>query len=88
MKPFSELFTNNFFGITFVAFICTQSILPSRYSIVICLPITYALSSIGPNHFVQAQNMKYDNLQYNTLGRWFDRLINQAFDGPSIILID
>jgi hypothetical protein len=26
MKPFSELFTNNFFGITFVAFICTQSI--------------------------------------------------------------
>ena len=26
MKPFSELFTNNFFGIAFVAFICTQSI--------------------------------------------------------------
>ena len=26
MKPFSELFTNNFFGITFVVFICTQSI--------------------------------------------------------------
>ena len=26
MKPFFELFTNDFFGITFVAFICTQSI--------------------------------------------------------------
>ena len=31
---------------------------------------------------------KSDNLQYNTLGRWVDRLINQASDGPSIILID
>ena len=29
-----------------------------------------------------------DNLQYNTLGRWVDRLIDQASDGPSIILID
>ena len=26
MKPFSELFTDNFFGIAFVAFICTQII--------------------------------------------------------------
>ena len=32
--------------------------------------------------------LKSDNLQYNTLGRWVDRLINQASDGPSIILID
>ena len=31
---------------------------------------------------------KSDNLQYNTLGRWVDRLINQTSDGPSIILID
>ena len=31
MKPFSELFTNNFFGITFVAFICTQSICKSKF---------------------------------------------------------
>ena len=29
-----------------------------------------------------------DNLQYNTLGRWVNCLIDQAFDGPSIILID
>ena len=29
-----------------------------------------------------------DNLQYNTLGRWVDRLIDQASDGPSILLID
>ena len=29
-----------------------------------------------------------DNLQYNTLGRWVDRLIDQASDGSSIILID
>ena len=33
-------------------------------------------------------NLKYDNLQYNTLGRWADHLINQVSDGPSIILID
>ena len=33
-------------------------------------------------------NFRSDNLQYNTLGRWVDRLINQASDGPSIILID
>ena len=32
--------------------------------------------------------LKSDNLQYNTLGRWVDRLINQLSDGPSIILID
>ena len=31
---------------------------------------------------------KSDNLQYSTLGRWVDCLINQASDGPSIILID
>ena len=31
---------------------------------------------------------KSDNLQYNTLGRWVTRLIDQASDGPSIILID
>ena len=32
--------------------------------------------------------LKSDNLQYNMLGRWVDLLIDQAFDGPSIILID
>ena len=32
--------------------------------------------------------LKSENLQYNTLGRWIDCLINQASDGPSIILID
>ena len=32
--------------------------------------------------------IKSDNLQYNTLGCWVDRLIDQASDGPSIILID
>ena len=26
--------------------------------------------------------MKSDNLQYNTLGHWVNRLINQASDGP------
>ena len=39
-------------------------------------------------HNIQASCKKSDNLQYNTLGRWVDRLINQASDGPSIILID
>ena len=29
--------------------------------------------------------MKSDNLQYNTLGRWNDRLIDQASDVPSMI---
>ena len=28
------------------------------------------------------------NLQYNTLDRWVDCLIDQTSDGPSIILID
>ena len=31
------------------------------------------------------KNLKSDNLQYNTLGRWDDRLIDQASDVPSII---
>ena len=31
---------------------------------------------------------KSDNLQYNMLGRWVDCLIDQASDGPSIVLID
>ena len=35
-----------------------------------------------------SSDLKPDNLQYNTLGRWVDRLIDQASDGPSIILID
>ena len=31
------------------------------------------------------KNLKSDNLQYNTLGRWDNRLIDQASDVPSII---
>ena len=31
---------------------------------------------------------KSDNLQYNTLGCWIERLIDQVSDGPSIILKD
>ena len=34
------------------------------------------------------KDLKSDSLQYNTLGCWVDRRINQASDGPSIILID
>ena len=30
-------------------------------------------------------HLKSDNLQYNTLGRWDKRLIDQASDVPSII---
>ena len=33
-------------------------------------------------------DQKSDNLQYDTLSCWVDRLIDQASDGPSIILID
>ena len=32
--------------------------------------------------------LKSDNLQYNMLGRWVDRLSDQASVGPSINLID
>ena len=32
--------------------------------------------------------LKSDTLQYNTLGRWVAHLIDQASDGPSIILVD
>ena len=34
------------------------------------------------------RNQKSDNLQYNTLVHWVNRLIDSASDGPSIILID
>ena len=33
-------------------------------------------------------DLKSDNLQYNTLGRMDAPLIDQASDGPSIILMD
>ena len=32
--------------------------------------------------------IKTNKLQYNMLGRWVDRHIDQVYDGPSIILID
>ena len=32
--------------------------------------------------------LKSDNFQYDTLGRWVVRRIDQASDGPSIIFID
>ena len=32
--------------------------------------------------------LKSDNLQYNMLGRWVDRLIDQASDGPSTYYFD
>ena len=32
--------------------------------------------------------LKSDNLQYHTLGLWVDRLIDEASDGPSIIMIN
>ena len=38
--------------------------------------------------FSYCRVVKSDNLQYNMLGRWVDCLIDQASDGPSIILID
>ena len=34
------------------------------------------------------QKNKSDKLQHNALGPWTDCLIDQASDGPSIILID
>ena len=35
-----------------------------------------------------AGDQKSDDLQYNTLGRWVDGLIDQVSDDPSIIWID
>ena len=32
-----------------------------------------------------SSDIKSDNLQYNTLGRWAKRLVDQASDVPSII---
>ena len=37
--------------------------------------------------WLPAEDMKLDNFQCNMLGRWVDHLIDQASDGPSIILI-
>ena len=34
------------------------------------------------------KHIKSDNLEYNTLGHWVDRLIDHASDCPSITLID
>ena len=33
-------------------------------------------------------NVKFDNLQYNTVGRWVDGMIIPPSDGPMFILID
>ena len=38
------------------------------------------------NQSYTSQVLKSVNLQYNTLGRWNERLINQASDVPSIII--
>ena len=35
---------------------------------------------------IYSSNYKSDNLQYNTLGRWDNCLIDQASDVPSLIL--
>ena len=43
------------------------------------------LSDISQNHYLRTRQQKSDNLQYNTLGRWDDHLIDQASDVPSII---
>ena len=32
--------------------------------------------------------LKFDNLQYNSMGRWVNRMIVSPFDGPMFILID
>ena len=45
----------------------------------------------GQNIKIHVENLahqKSNNLQYNPPGRWVVRLIDQASDGPSIILID
>ena len=42
---------------------------------------------ICPNQILQ-NNIKSDTFQYNTLGCWFDCLIDETSDGPSIILIE
>ena len=50
----------------------------------------YPLITMGQKTFSFTAEgiVKSDNLQYNMLGPWVDRFIDQASDGPSIILID
>ena len=50
------------------------------------VPLTHIKKAkINDPMMVQTRVLKSDNLQYNTLGRWDDRLIDQASDVPSII---
>ena len=58
-------------------------------SCIYAIPIHHRLhsTSVKPSddQTVYVPTYKSDNLQYNTLGRWDDRLIDQASDLSSII---
>ena len=66
----------------------SASVCVSHFKLIRGFKNQYWLSSFGllgkklSSHRVV---LKSDNLQYNTLGRWDDRLIDQASDVPSII---
>ena len=42
-------------------------------------------NTLGKSFLTESLLLKSDNLQYNTLGRWDEGLIDQASDVPSII---
>ena len=52
------------------------------------LPLNESMSVNNWGRLFQPLPMIFDNLKYNTLGYWVDCLIDQASDGPTIILID
>ena len=66
-----------------------QSLSSTRSWIFPLLPYCAELLEPGdPGTGGPSPQVKSDNLQYDMLDRWVDHLINQASDGPGIILID
>ena len=58
----------------------------SRFIVAVFLRILSSSNNVL--RWALLRNLESDNLQYNTLGCWVDRLIDQASDDPSVIFID
>ena len=80
----TEATRSGLFGLFFVAFLSFRANSASKLGQMAKNPPEIEIKRSGK---LTDHTLKSDNLQYNTLGRWVDRLHNQASDGPSIILI-
>ena len=75
------MFLEDFFSEHMVSFLMDE-----RHFSLLCIVVEDNgdyIKALVPFLSEHLHHMKSENLQFNTLGRWVERLIDQAYDVPS-----